>query len=45
MFTHVWLLSGVGAQVGLQIFQARVGLIAAFKLQQVDATFLGQQQS
>lgn len=32
MFTHIWFLPSVRAQVGLQILQARVGLITAFKL-------------
>lgn len=32
MFTHIRFLSGVRAQVGFQILQARVGLVTAFKL-------------
>ena len=32
MFTHVWFLASVRAQVGLQILQARIGLITALKL-------------
>lgn len=36
MFTHVWFLSSVRAQVGLQILQARVGFITALELKQKD---------
>ena len=33
-FTDVWPLSGVGAQVSLEILQTRVGLLASLKLSQ-----------
>lgn len=33
VFTHVWLLPGVGPQVCLQVLQARVGLGATLELE------------
>jgi hypothetical protein len=33
VLTHIWLLTGVGPQVCLQVFQARVGLGAALELE------------
>lgn len=33
VFTHIRFLSSMRAQVSLQVFQTRVGLITAFKLQ------------
>lgn len=42
VFAHIRFLPSMRAKVSLQVFQTRVGLITAFKLQQKHKTLSGQ---